>query len=67
MYKTSNFCDIERKYLCFVNNLFDYLLGPGILTQVLLERGARVIALESDRTFIPHLEVYFQFLKIMYC
>lgn len=30
--------------------------GPGILTQVLLERGARVIALESDRTFIPHLE-----------
>ncbi|XP_014695589.1 dimethyladenosine transferase 2, mitochondrial [Equus asinus] len=30
--------------------------GPGILTQALLENGARVIALESDRTFIPHLE-----------
>ncbi|KAM5204777.1 dimethyladenosine transferase 2, mitochondrial [Hipposideros larvatus] len=30
--------------------------GPGILTQALIERGARVIALESDRTFIPHLE-----------
>lgn len=31
--------------------------GPGILTQELLKRGARVIALESDKTFIPHLEV----------
>ncbi|XP_037678530.1 dimethyladenosine transferase 2, mitochondrial [Choloepus didactylus] len=30
--------------------------GPGILTQALLETGARVIALESDKTFIPHLE-----------
>ncbi|XP_066237788.1 dimethyladenosine transferase 2, mitochondrial [Saccopteryx leptura] len=30
--------------------------GPGILTEALLKRGVRVIALESDKTFIPHLE-----------
>ncbi|XP_036133380.1 dimethyladenosine transferase 2, mitochondrial isoform X2 [Molossus molossus] len=30
--------------------------GPGILTQALLQRGATVIAVESDKTFIPHLE-----------
>lgn len=30
--------------------------GPGILTQALIQGGARVIALESDKTFIPHLE-----------
>ncbi|XP_042557203.1 dimethyladenosine transferase 2, mitochondrial [Dipodomys spectabilis] len=30
--------------------------GPGILTQVLLEFGSRVVALESERAFIPHLE-----------
>ncbi|XP_023586685.1 dimethyladenosine transferase 2, mitochondrial isoform X2 [Trichechus manatus latirostris] len=38
--------------------------GPGILTQALLETGARVIALESDKTFIPHLEMLFQNLGI---
>ncbi|KAM5302150.1 dimethyladenosine transferase 2, mitochondrial isoform 2-T2 [Glossophaga mutica] len=30
--------------------------GPGILTQALIQGGARVIALESDKTFIPHLQ-----------
>lgn len=30
--------------------------GPGILTQALLESKAKVIALESNRTFLPHLE-----------
>ncbi|XP_020007162.2 dimethyladenosine transferase 2, mitochondrial isoform X1 [Castor canadensis] len=30
--------------------------GPGILTEALLETGVDVIALESDKTFIPHLK-----------
>uniref|UniRef100_A0A2K6L0F2 rRNA adenine N(6)-methyltransferase n=1 Tax=Rhinopithecus bieti TaxID=61621 RepID=A0A2K6L0F2_RHIBE len=30
--------------------------GPGILTQALLEVDAKVVALESDKTFIAHLE-----------
>ncbi|KAK2504622.1 hypothetical protein MC885_006800 [Smutsia gigantea] len=30
--------------------------GPGILTQALLESGAKVIALESEKFYIPHLE-----------
>nr|XP_036869518.1 dimethyladenosine transferase 2, mitochondrial-like [Manis javanica] len=33
--------------------------GPGILTQALLESGAKVIALESEKFYIPHLEVHF--------
>ncbi|XP_043424386.1 dimethyladenosine transferase 2, mitochondrial isoform X1 [Prionailurus bengalensis] len=30
--------------------------GPGILTQALLESQAKVIALECNRTFLPHLQ-----------
>ncbi|CAK7317486.1 Dimethyladenosine transferase 2, mitochondrial [Vulpes lagopus] len=30
--------------------------GPGILTQALLKSKAKVIALESNRTFLPHLQ-----------
>ncbi|KAM4860726.1 dimethyladenosine transferase 2, mitochondrial isoform 2-T2 [Thomomys bottae] len=30
--------------------------GPGILTELLLESGVRVVALESEKAFIPHLE-----------
>uniref|UniRef100_A0A673SUD5 rRNA adenine N(6)-methyltransferase n=1 Tax=Suricata suricatta TaxID=37032 RepID=A0A673SUD5_SURSU len=30
--------------------------GPGILTQALLESQAKVIALECNRTFLPHLK-----------
>ncbi|MBZ3886381.1 Dimethyladenosine transferase 2, mitochondrial [Sciurus carolinensis] len=45
--------------------------GPGILTQALLEAGAKVVALESDKTFIPHLESLGKNmngkLKVVYC
>ncbi|XP_027784359.1 dimethyladenosine transferase 2, mitochondrial isoform X1 [Marmota flaviventris] len=45
--------------------------GPGILTRALLEAGAKVVALESDKTFIPHLESLGENmdrrLKVVYC
>ncbi|XP_058431186.1 dimethyladenosine transferase 2, mitochondrial isoform X2 [Marmota monax] len=45
--------------------------GPGILTRALLEAGAKVVALESDKTFIPHLESLRENmdrrLKVVYC
>lgn len=45
--------------------------GPGILTQALLEAGAKVVALESNKTFIPHLESLGKNmggkLKVVYC
>ncbi|KAL2770605.1 dimethyladenosine transferase 2, mitochondrial, partial [Daubentonia madagascariensis] len=44
----------KRKRPCHL--LLECNPGPGILTQALLETGAKVVALESDRTFIPHLE-----------
>lgn len=30
--------------------------GPGVLTEAFLESGHKLVALESDSTFIPHLE-----------
>uniref|UniRef100_A0A480RRY5 rRNA adenine N(6)-methyltransferase n=1 Tax=Sus scrofa TaxID=9823 RepID=A0A480RRY5_PIG len=45
--------------------------GPGFLTRALLESGARVIACESDKAFIPQLEDLGQKLggklKVVYC
>lgn len=45
--------------------------GPGILTQALLETGAKVVALESDKSFISHLKSLGKNvdgkLKVVYC
>ncbi|XP_012586674.1 PREDICTED: dimethyladenosine transferase 2, mitochondrial isoform X3 [Condylura cristata] len=38
--------------------------GPGILTKAFVESGHKVVALESDSTFIPHLEMLFKNLGI---
>ncbi|XP_008693244.1 dimethyladenosine transferase 2, mitochondrial [Ursus maritimus] len=45
--------------------------GPGILTQALLQSKAKVIALESNRAFLPHLESLRETvngkLEVVYC
>uniref|UniRef100_A0A8C5P2R1 rRNA adenine N(6)-methyltransferase n=1 Tax=Jaculus jaculus TaxID=51337 RepID=A0A8C5P2R1_JACJA len=51
--------------------LLEFNPGPGILTQALLETGVKVVALESDKAFIPHLEslrkIWNENLQVIHC